>query len=164
MLTIQNCPPNPTFLETFERCCDEFDDLSFASAYCSWPRGTLFNHALRKLNSVTAVLGPLQNGACDGFFELAKAMKEEGKKVHVHEFEQNRTFHPKLYVFRRGDRSRALILGSTNFTKRAFYANEELDVLLEGELEGQPQFDMLSKRFIDWFFAGRCLNGKCTLT
>lgn len=168
MLTFLNCPPNPSFAETFGRCCSEFETLFFASAYCSWPQGSLLDTPLRLLDSITGVLAPIQNGKKNpriGFKELAIAMKDEGKKVHIHEFQQPQLFHPKLYVFRRrkrGDKSGALIIGSSNFTEAAFLKNEELDVLLEGKLEG-PQFDSLRQRFNDWFASSRCLTRPCAL-
>jgi hypothetical protein len=168
MLTFVNCPPNPTFAETFERCCNEFEELLFASAYCSWPRGSLLNSPLRLLSSITAVLAPLQNGGQGdprkGFRELYTAMKEEGKMFHVHEFPQSRLFHPKVYAFRRSDKSDksgVLIIGSSNFTQAAFSKNEELDVLLEGELQG-PQFESLRQRFNDWVSSSTCLTRQCT--
>jgi hypothetical protein len=164
MLAFLNCPPNPTFAETFERCCKDFDQLFFASAYCSWPQGSLLNSPLRSLDSITAVLAPLQNGGQDdprtGFIELARAMKEDGKTVHIHEFEQSQLFHPKLYVFRGSDKSGAIIIGSSNFTRSAFSYNEELDVLLEGKLEG-PQFDILRQRFNGWLSSSTCLTRQC---
>jgi hypothetical protein len=163
ILTFLNCPPNPTFAETFERCCDEFEELFFASAYCSWPRGSLLNSALRSLDSITAVLAPVQNNEENGrvgFRELVTAMKEDGKKVHVHEFQQSQLFHPKLYVFRRSDKGGALIIGSSNFTRAAFSRNEELDILVECKLEGS-QFDLLRQRFNDWLSGSRCLTRQC---
>lgn len=163
MVTFLNCPPNPTSAETFERCCNEYDELFLASAYCWWPRGRLLNSPFRSLDSITAVLGPLQSGEQDariGFRELASAMTMDGKKVHVHEFQQDQFFHPKVYVFRRNDNSGALIVGSSNFTNRAFSSNEELDVLLEGKLEGL-QFESLRRRFNDWMRSSNCLTGQC---
>jgi hypothetical protein len=163
MVTFLNCPPNPTSAETFERCCKEYEELFFASAFCWWSRGTLLNSSFRSLNSITAVLGPIESGEQDariGFRELANAMVADGKKVHVHEFQQPQ-FHPKLYVFRRSDKSGALIIGSSNFTNRAFCKNEELDVLLEGKLEGS-QFESLRQRFNDWMRSSRCLTGQCS--
>ena len=161
MLTFLNCPDNPTFTESFERCCNEYEQLFFASAYCDWPQGSLLNHPLRRLNSIKAVLAP-HDGQRDpriGFRELAMAMKEDGKEVHVHEFRQPRLFHPKLYVFRRGDENRALIIGSSNFTEAAFERNVELDVLLEGKIE-ESQLHSLRQQFSDWFLNGTCLTGQ----
>jgi PLD-like domain len=162
MLTFLNCPPNPTFKETFERCCNEYERLFFASAYCTWPRVSLQH--LQRLNSITAVLAPIEDGKQDdprtGFKELAIAMKDDGRTVHVHEFREPQLFHPKLYVFRRGDEDRALIIGSSNFTRAAFESNEELDVLLEGKIAG-TQFDSLRQRINDWFSSGTCLTKQC---
>jgi len=165
MLTFLNCPPNPTFAETFERCCRDFDKLFFASAYCSWPQGSLLNSSLRRLDSITAILAPPQSGGQDdprtGFMELARAMEDDGKEVHLHEFQQSQPFHPKLYVFRGSDKSGAIIIGSSNFTRSAFSYNEELDVLLEGKLEGS-QFDSLRQRVDDWKSNSECLTLQCT--
>jgi hypothetical protein len=161
MLTFLNCPDNPTCKESFERCCNEYEQLFFASAYCDWPQGSLLNHPVKRLNSITAVLAP-HDGLRDpriGFRELAIAMKEDGKEVHVHEFTQSQFFHPKFYVFRRSDGSRALIIGSSNFTEAAFERNVELDVLLEGRIE-ESQIHSLRQRFSDWFLNGSCLTGQ----
>jgi hypothetical protein len=167
VLTFLNCPPNPTFAETFKHCCEEFDELFFASAYCSWPQGSLLNSSLRSLDSIRGVLAPLQNGGQDdpraGFRELYYAMKEDEKMGHIHEFQQPPRFHPKLYLFRRrdkSDKSGAIIIGSSNFTEAAFERNEELDVLLEGKLEG-PQFDNLRDRFNGWLCSSTCLTKQC---
>jgi|SRR6185312_3024745 len=160
MVTFLNCPPNPTSAETFERCCEEYEELFFASAFCWWPRGTLRNSFFGTLDSITAVFGPLQcEDARVGFRKLKDTMEAEGRQVHVHEFQQPE-FHPKLYIFCRSDKSKALIIGSSNFTNRAFNQNEELDVLLEGKLEGS-QFDSLRQRFKDWMRDSRCLTGQC---
>lgn len=164
MLTFLNCPPNPTFNEAFDRCCEEYEELFFASAYCNWPQGSLLNSPLRSLVSITAVLGiPLDANqhARVGFREVANAMKEEGRRVHVHGFQPPPLFHPKIYIFRRSsDSSRALIVGSSNFTRAAFSSNEELDILLEGKLEG-AQFETLRQRFSGWFSSSTCLTGQC---
>jgi HKD family nuclease len=139
----------------------------FASAYCSWRQGSLLDSPLKHLDKITAILASVDDGGQDdprtGFGELASAMKYDGKEVHIHEFQQPPRFHPKLYVFRRMDRNDkngALIVGSSNFTQAAFSYNEELDVLLEGTLEGD-QFDNLRERFNGWMNSSTCLTKQC---
>lgn len=56
------------------------------------------------------------------------------------------TFHPKVYVFRSGDRL-AAVVGSANFTNGGLHRNHEAAVLLEGTVEDRALQDLL--RFAD---------------
>lgn len=51
-------------------------------------------------------------------------------------------FHPKVYLFRKQHRY-ALFVGSSNFTYGGFYANHEVNCLLEGDTSQDPSNDII---------------------
>jgi hypothetical protein len=58
-------------------------------------------------------------------------------------YETQGTFHPKILVGIRGREAR-VILGSSNFTRAAFTANYEVNLLLSGSINDTPIADTLS--------------------
>src|SRR6185437_12123204 len=59
---------------------------------------------------------------------LAWLMEQASLRIAIDE----PLFHPKLYLFSRGNR-RAAIIGSSNLTYHGFAANREVNLLLEGQ-------------------------------
>lgn len=59
---------------------------------------------------------------------LCYTQKFENCKMYIRELENSKTFHPKIYYFRKGKEA-TLITGSSNFTKGGFVDNFETSTL-----------------------------------
>lgn len=68
------------------------------------------------------------------------------------------TFHPKIYLFRTGEKF-SLVLGSPNFTNAAFSVNHEAALLIEGETSEQLFIDVLKSIKAVWNNAKPILDG-----
>lgn len=124
-----------SFTREFERCCREYGHLHIATAWCGNPEkgyGLPFTHIKRFKGKITATVGrAFDQTHPDGieFFRAHKADLRVFKDGAV-------LFHPKVYLFSAAGRV-ALFVGSSNFTFSGFYANAEINVLMEGHA-GSP--------------------------
>jgi hypothetical protein len=124
-----------TFLSTkgsiakeFERCCQEYESLDFASAWCGDPqRIPLYLHLRSLSGRLRATVGKSFNQTHPDALDFLSKL---GADLRVFR-DDGELFHPKLYLFAYRDK-RAIFIGSSNFTFRGFYRNEEANVLLEG--------------------------------
>jgi hypothetical protein len=114
----------------FERCCNDYGKLHIATAWCGNPDkgyGLPFTHLKRFKGKITATVGrAFDQTHPDGieFFRTRKADLRIFRDGAV-------LFHPKVYMFSSAGRV-ALFVGSSNFTFSGFYANAEINVLMEG--------------------------------
>jgi hypothetical protein len=79
---------------------------------------------------------------------LRKVLGVEGVQV---KYINNRTFHPKLYIFS----ERAAIVGSSNLTHSALLTNQEVNVSISVE---DPRYDDLVATFVDYWSQVRVLD------
>jgi hypothetical protein len=104
--------------------------LELAVAWCGNPKTILPYNNLKKIGGhINATLGVGFYNTHPDAFEWLQSI---GAKVRVFRDEGN-LFHPKVYLFREKKRY-ALFMGSSNFTYHGFYANCEMNCLLEGTL------------------------------
>jgi len=118
------------FQNEFSRCCEQYTTLQIAVAWCGDPLRKLpFEHLRTFRGTLVATIGCAMHHTHPRAFTW---LQEIGAELRV--FRNDRAlFHPKLYLFSRGD-SFALFLGSSNLTFNGFYRNVEVNVLLEGSL------------------------------
>lgn len=114
----------------FSRCCDEYDNLKIATAWCGQgsksvlPYGYLMNDKLK----IEIVLGIGNNFSHpDGI----RFFMENADDVKIFDY-NNFLYHPKFYLFNKKDKY-ALFLGSSNFTNSGFFSNIEVNIMYEGK-------------------------------
>lgn len=135
-------------LMEFARLCRDYEYLDLAVAWCGDPDRILpFSHLQNVSGGIRAVLGT-------AFMQThPKAIQELMGIAHPFRImrDEKSLFHPKLYHFSAGE-SRALILGSSNFTYSGFCLNTEANILLEGSLSELRAIglDQLMDQFKDW--------------
>jgi len=114
----------------FERCCREYSQLHIATAWCGNPEkgyGLPFMHLKRFKGKITATVGRAFDQTHPDGIEFFRA-----RKADLRVFRDSAIlFHPKVYLFSAAG-SVALFVGSSNFTFSGFYANAEINVLMEG--------------------------------
>jgi len=116
------------FAVEFSRCCQEYNTLKIAVAWCGNPNQTLPYQFLENFNgNIKAIVGIAFNhthpDAIEWFLRI-------GADIRIFK-EDAELFHPKIYLFR--DRKRyALFIGSSNLTYGGFYVNYEANCLIEG--------------------------------
>ncbi|MGC4096211.1 MAG: phospholipase D family protein [Nitrospira sp.] len=115
-------------VQEFTRCCREYSSIRIAVAWCGNPNQTLPYYLLEDFNgAITATVGTSFNQTHPKAFEWFKHI---GADIRVFCDHAN-LFHPKVYLFE-DDRRYALFAGSSNLTYSGFYANIEVNVLIEG--------------------------------
>lgn len=135
-------------LAEFARLCRDYDCLDLAVAWCGDPDKILpFSHLQNVSGDIRVVLGT-------AFMQThPKAIQELMGIAHTFRImrDEKPLFHPKLYHFSVGE-SRALILGSANFTYSGFCLNTEANILLEGSLPELRAIGhgRLMDQFEDW--------------
>jgi hypothetical protein len=116
------------FKAEFTRCCQEYNALKIAVAWCGnpnqiWPYKFLENFT----GDLKAIVGIAFNhthpDAIEWFLDI-------GADISVFTDDAG-LFHPKIYLFRNQQRY-ALFIGSSNLTYGGFYANYETNCLIEG--------------------------------
>lgn len=132
----------------FSRCCQRYDTLSMAVAWCGDPKHTLPYTLLQNFSGpVRAVIGTAFNHTHP---DAIRWLLDIEADVRVFSDEQD-LFHPKLYFFRSKQRYAAFI-GSSNFTYGGFYRNHEINCLIEGTASGRLPNDIaaLNDTFSRW--------------
>lgn len=114
--------------ETFGRLCSSYRRLEAAVAWCGSPREEVPYSLMVPVAKRTSVLvgADFDHTHPEGLDRL----RELGVAVRIVKAEEG-IFHPKVYLFERPGRA-ALLVGSANMTKNAFFTNEEAATLVEG--------------------------------
>ena len=81
---------------------------------------------------------------------LKKISNREGIQVR---FVNDRSFHPKLYIFA----GNCAIVGSSNLTEAALKTNQEVNVVLES---ADPRYEDLVSLFVDWWDQSKVLDSE----
>lgn len=139
------------FAREFQRCCQAYDSLQIATAWCGCAKHVLpFAYLQNFKGRVVAVIGTsfshTHPDALDFLINI-------GSDLRVFPDDSD-LFHPKVYLFTQ-DKKVALFIGSSNLTYSGFFSNIETNVLLEGIPEGDAlqQMANLRKRLKDWYAA-----------
>lgn len=122
-----------SFSAEFEKCCNEYDKLKMASAWCGDPSHVLPYSYLTpdKGNlDVEIIMGVSFNHTHPNAIRL---FMDNGFDVKIFRVEMN-LFHPKFYFFTKENKF-ALFTGSSNFTYSGFFNNEEINTLIEGNIK-----------------------------
>jgi len=141
--------PTTTFLsspgdfeQAFDQCTQEYSTLQMAVAWIGDPANIVPFTYLHRIPTIDALIGV-------GFDQshpagLALLMEMASLRIAVDE----PLFHPKLYLFTRGNR-RAAIIGSSNLTYHGFTENVELNLLVEG-LASDTVFVSMQRTLRQW--------------
>lgn len=128
------------FAAEFARCCKEYNDLKIAVAWCGNPNQILPYRLLDNFSgNVKSIVGIAFNythpDAIEWFLDMGADLRIFKDDAEV--------FHPKIYLFR--DKKRyALFVGSSNLTYGGFYANYEINCLVEGAESSKNPTDISS--------------------
>jgi hypothetical protein len=139
-----------SFTREFERCCSEYSALHIATAWCGNPEkgyGLPFTHLERFKGKITATVGTAFDQTHPDGIEHLRA-----RKANLRIFKDGAVlFHPKVYLFSSAGRV-ALFIGSSNFTFSGFYANAEINVLMEGPTvePDEHRLDELQEQLKAW--------------
>ena len=131
-----------SFTREFERCCREYGRLHIAAAWCGNPKqgyGLPFNYLQGFKGKVVATVGTAFNQTHPDGIKFLQALKADLRVFK----DDGALFHPKVYLFSSAD-SVALFIGSSNLTFSGFYANAEINVLMEGR-EDAPDAHQLEE-------------------
>lgn len=136
------------FAREFERCCQEYEQLHLATAWCGDPKHVLpYAHLEGFAGGITATVGRhFDHTHPDAIEFLLK------RRASLRVFRKEKgLFHAKLYLFSSGDK-RAIFLGSSNLTHSGFYINFEANILLEGvpNATEMTQVEGLETQLILW--------------
>lgn len=135
----------------FDRCCQQYKTLNIAVAWCGDPKKTLPYKHLENFNgSIKAIVGvAFHNTHPDAF----KWFSDIGADIRVFKNDQ-KLFHPKVYLFKDEDRY-ALFIGSSNLTYNGFYENIETNCLIENTTSAKMAKDitLLEKTLAEWHTA-----------
>lgn len=124
----------------FDRCCREYKTLRIAVAWCGNPSQTLPYKFLENFNgTVRATVGI---AFCHTHPDAIKWFLDIGADIRLFR-EDAGLFHPKVYLFRDQQRY-ALFIGSSNLTYGGFYANQEVNILIEGDTSAEAAQDIVS--------------------
>jgi len=133
-------PSADSFIAEFARCCQEYENLSIAVAWCGNPNHTLPYKYLEDFNGVIkAVVGISFNHTHP---DAIKWFCDIGADILIFKDDQE-LFHPKVYLFRKGQ-GYALFIGSSNLTYSGFYTNCETNCLIEGGGSAETAKDITS--------------------
>jgi len=132
----------------FARCCQEYSTLRMAVAWCGDPNQSLPYCYLENFNGkIEATVGIAFDHTHPDAIEWF-----EGIGADLRVFKDGAPlFHPKVYSFWNGKRY-AIFIGSSNLTYGGFYANCEVNCLIEGTASASNGKDiaMLEKVFATW--------------
>ncbi len=131
----------------FKRCCSEYSSLDFAVAWAGNPEYGIPFDGLNKLKNINATVGiAFHQTHPDGIQRLL----DLGASVKVIENDANGTFHPKVFLFRKGP-SACLIIGSSNLTHSGFTRNTEVCISCEtNNVDDDEQFQKILKQLVAW--------------
>ncbi|PSU32550.1 phospholipase D-like domain-containing protein [Photobacterium lutimaris] len=131
----------------FKRCCSEYSTLDFAVAWIGNPEYGVPFDGLGKLQTINATAGIAFNQTHpDGLKELLDLKAT----VKVMGNNPNSTFHPKVFLFRKGHKA-CLIIGSSNLTHSGFTRNTEACVSCETHnIDQDVQFQKILKQLEEW--------------
>jgi HKD family nuclease len=139
------------FTNEFKRCCEEYNNLQLAVAWCGNPNQTLPYEYLQIFKSrgrkISATIGT-------SFYhthpDAIQWLLDIGCDVKIFS-NTDALFHPKVYFFKK-DKHFAIFIGSSNFTYGGFYSNIELNTLIEGDDGDKYNLDIkyLSKTIKEW--------------
>lgn len=116
------------FTAEFARCCQEYNALKIAVAWCGSPNQILPYKFLENFSgTLKAIVGIAFNHTHPDAIEWFLGI---GADIRVFK-DDAELFHPKIYLFRDQQRY-ALFIGSSNLTYGGFYANYETNCLIEG--------------------------------
>lgn len=136
------------FVREFSRCCDEYNAVHLAVAWCGDPSQTLPYRYLEGFKGkIIATVGTSLNHTHPDAIAWLDMI---GADVRVFR-DGGKLFHPKVYLFTKGDEY-ALFVGSSNLTYGGFYANIEANSLIEGKLSAAKDEDIrrLQELLMDW--------------
>lgn len=134
-----------SFASEVERCCNQYAILQMACAWCGDPAHILPYSYLTSNDKfiVEIIMGISFNhthpDAIQFFIENGINVKIFNPAVNL--------FHPKFYLFINKSKF-ALFVGSSNFTYSGFYANTEINILIEGGLS--QEFSQIKNIFKKW--------------
>lgn len=137
------------FTQEFVRCCNEYEFLRVAVAWCGDPKHDLpYKHLKEFQGALSIIVGISFNQTHPDAIEWL--LKQKKTKVRVFK-DDSRLFHPKVYIFT-NSKKYALFIGSSNLTYGGFYKNWEANVLIEGILgeEGGIDISELGQVFDQW--------------
>lgn len=120
----------------------QWDQLDVAVA---WVRRSALDYLraeltryLRSGKSARFVVGvDLLNTSKEGLESLLALEAEGNCETYVFHNEANSVFHPKLYLFRKGNKGR-LIVGSNNLTGAGLFQNTEVGLAIDGSCSKEP--------------------------
>lgn len=138
---------NDTMFEReFARCCDEYENLTFAVAWCGDPdRVTPFQHFSRIRGTINGLIGV---GMCHTHPNAFPWLQSLKASIRVFR-DQVALFHPKVYLFEQGPRY-AVFIGSSNLTHAGFFQNIEANCLIEGQDE-KGDISVLKGMIANWW-------------
>jgi len=133
----------------FNQCCEYYDHLEMMVAWVGDPGNHLPFDYLIKLKSISAVVGTDFNQTSpDGL----NFLKDNKAVIRIVENNQARTFHPKIFIFSKGN-EKTMLIGSSNFTYMGFNENIEANVFLEGKAY-RKEIEKVSKFIDQWKKSG----------
>lgn len=132
----------------FDRCCQEYNALCVAVAWCGKPDGDRPYNSLQSFKGkIKATVGVAFNHTHPDAIEWFISMN-----ANLRIFNDTAVlFHPKVYLFRKRNRY-AVFIGSSNLTYGGFHANQEVNCLIEGTTakERGKDIDALAKTLAKW--------------
>jgi HKD family nuclease len=135
-------------LAEFARLCRDYDCLDLAVAWCGDPDKVLpFSHLHNVSGKIRIVLG---TAFMQTHPKAIQELMDTARSLRVMR-DDSPLFHPKVYHFSKGE-SRAIILGSANFTYSGFCINTEASILVEGSFSELIAigYDRLMDQFETW--------------
>ncbi|NOH27932.1 phospholipase D family protein [Vibrio mediterranei] len=131
----------------FKRCCSDYSTLDFAVAWIGSPKYGVPFDDLSMLQNIRATVGIAFNQTHpDGL----KALLDSKANVKVMGNDLNSTFHPKVFLFRKGQKA-CLIIGSSNLTHSGFTLNTEACISCETHDVNQDiQFQKILRQLEEW--------------
>ncbi len=133
------------FEREFARCCDEYENLTFAVAWCGdSERVTPFHHFAKISGKINGLVGVGMHHTHPNAFPWLQSLKADIRVFR----DQVALFHPKVYIFEQGTRY-AVFIGSSNLTHAGFYKNIEVNCLIEGQDE-KGEISVLRGLIADW--------------
>lgn len=113
----------------FKFYCEQYDKLDILVAWIGDPKNLIPFEYLKSINEIEATIGVdfLQTNPKGLTF-----LSDLKANVRIIESQNNLTFHPKIYHFKKGKKN-SIIIGSSNLTYLGFGDNIEVNVLIEGD-------------------------------
>jgi hypothetical protein len=122
---------NASFEKKFHECCQTYDQLDMYVAWVGNPNRVIPFAYLDLVGRVNAVVGV---SFCQTHPDGLQFLLNLGVDLRIAKIGSGKKqilFHPKVYLFSNKN-SRAVFLGSSNFTLNGFHENCEANILIEG--------------------------------